>query len=395
MQFKIHINDPSNQERSSHPIATIILTDDQKHAHWLPERVDASARFFLERVETESEDVERRILSAVQKPFVILSRSSYGIVGAVRTRGDYSTREPYGTPAYWRATIGRLERETGLTENLEEYGNVLQQMESAVHQKVATKHGVATRGQVIYQCSLYIIHSFGSECWAGKASFDESQQQWTVPIHNKALGEDISIGKITLNAQGKIVNDPLLPNKVQVEYWFQKGLEEKLLAVAFVMVALKHIVINLPVMKTRTIKTRGDRNHSKEEKVLTGIRVDFEDLEIPEVSNEPMSLELQLFSEGPEKNLKIKFLLAEGKHLAHRNQQLILKPQGEGQTFVMQWDRDSSSFAPINNSPDPFISGVPEGIYTLVLKFPINGSFKELRIPNLNFAVYAQAITNS
>lgn len=156
MRRTVRIYDPSVPARPSRPIATLVLGDRRERACWLPERVAAEARFFLEQIETESEDVKQRIRAVLQQPFVVISKSSAHVTGAVRTRGDYLAREPYGTPAYWRAAIGRLESEAGLTEDLEDYGRMLQEMEAGVpirvepgsaetyavvHGTVSTPHG--------------------------------------------------------------------------------------------------------------------------------------------------------------------------------------------------------------------------------------------------------------
>lgn len=130
MRFTVRLYDPSEQEQPLRPIATVVLNDQRERACWLPDHVAAEARFFLERVETESAEVEQRVRVVLQRPFVIVSKSSAHVTGAVRTRGDYSAREHHGTPTYWRAAIGRLESEAGLTDDLEDYGRMLQGMEA-------------------------------------------------------------------------------------------------------------------------------------------------------------------------------------------------------------------------------------------------------------------------
>lgn len=132
MRFRVRIYEPSTPEQPPRPVATVVLTDQWEQACWLPERVAEKAWFFLERVETESKDVEQRIRSALQKPSVMVIKSSTHITRTVRTRGDYVTQEPYGTPTYWRAAIGRLEHEARLTEDLEDYGWMLEGMEAQI-----------------------------------------------------------------------------------------------------------------------------------------------------------------------------------------------------------------------------------------------------------------------
>ena len=92
MRFKVRIYDPSAQEQAPRPVATVVLSDRRGQACWLPEHLADEARFFLHRIETKSEEVERRIRTVLQQPFVSVSKSSSHITGAVRTRGDYSAQ---------------------------------------------------------------------------------------------------------------------------------------------------------------------------------------------------------------------------------------------------------------------------------------------------------------
>jgi len=208
MRLKVRIYPASEWEQPSRPVATVVLTDRRERAGWLPERAAEEARFFLERVETESEEVEQQIHSVLQKPFVIVSKASSGVIGPVRTRGDYSAEEPHGTPTYWRAAFGLLESQAGLIEDLEDYGRMLEKMEAAVPVAPEPEPAVADRSHILRQCSLYILRKLGDGLWAGKAAYDEACQQWTVPIHSKSLGAGVSIGEITLDAQGNILHAP-------------------------------------------------------------------------------------------------------------------------------------------------------------------------------------------
>lgn len=130
MTSRIRIYTQFEQEQVLRPIATVVVSDQREQACWLPERVTAEAQFFLVRVEAESKDVEQQIRSVLQRPFVTVLKSSMHITRAVRTRGDYSANEPYGTPIYWRAAIGRLKSEAGLIYDLQDYGQMLQEMEA-------------------------------------------------------------------------------------------------------------------------------------------------------------------------------------------------------------------------------------------------------------------------
>jgi len=230
MRFKVRIYDPSNQEQPPRPIATVTLTDKREQACWLPKPVAVEAWFFLERVEAESEEVEQRIRSALQKNHLIVSKSSSDIIGAVRTRGDYSAEEAHGTPAYWRAAIGRLEGEAGLIEDLEDYGRMLQKMEAAAPLAAEPEPAVATRSHVLYQCSLYIIRNLGDGYWAGKATYDESLKQWTVPIRAESLGEEAPVGEFTLDVQGNIRHAPSRRTLQETVQRYQLSLKERLTA---------------------------------------------------------------------------------------------------------------------------------------------------------------------
>ena len=129
MICKVRIYAPFEQKQPSHSIATVVLSDRREQACWLPQYVAYEAQFFLMRVETENEDIEQRIRSVLQRSSVIVLKASTHITGTVRTRGDYRAEEPHGTPTYWRATIGRLKSEAGLIYDLQDYGQMLQQME--------------------------------------------------------------------------------------------------------------------------------------------------------------------------------------------------------------------------------------------------------------------------
>ena len=129
MICKVRIYAPFEQEQPSRTTATVVLSDQREQACWLPQHVTNKAQFFLMRVEAENTDIERRIRSVLQQPSLMVLKSSTHITGVVRTRGDYRVEEPHGTSTYWRAAIGRLKSEAGLIYDLQDYGQMLQQME--------------------------------------------------------------------------------------------------------------------------------------------------------------------------------------------------------------------------------------------------------------------------
>jgi hypothetical protein len=115
-----------SDREASRPAAALTLGDRQDRACRLPGRVDARARFFLERVETEDPALEAKLIDILTRDSITVNRATAGTRGPVRTRGDYRAEEPYGTPAYWRAAIGRLPDDMGLDYDLDDYRALLE-----------------------------------------------------------------------------------------------------------------------------------------------------------------------------------------------------------------------------------------------------------------------------
>jgi hypothetical protein len=128
----------------SREVATISIGTCREGA-FLPERVGPAARFVLETVQTEDPEQKQRLLAALVRDSVTVHRaSSSRAQGGIRTRGDYMAEEPYGTPAYWRAVIGRLPSDVGLRFDLDDSNAVLQGMEAPATTAVSAKAEAAS-----------------------------------------------------------------------------------------------------------------------------------------------------------------------------------------------------------------------------------------------------------
>jgi hypothetical protein len=211
-QFKVRIHAPSQR-----PAATVVLSDQRERACWLPESRSAEAVFFVEEIEAESEEVRQRISTALFRTSAPVWKGGSSVSKRVRTRGDYLASEPYGTPAFWRAAFGLLERETGLRYDLQDYGQMLRGMEApAIVDQSAEK---VTAEEVRREASRYIVHELGDRLWAGEPTYDERNERWAVPIHSRSLSADVTLGYITLNEQGVVVH---APSRRDVQHAVQK-----------------------------------------------------------------------------------------------------------------------------------------------------------------------------
>jgi hypothetical protein len=130
--MKISIYYP--EQGAGHPVATLVLGDRRDQACRLPGRLDPRARFFLERVEAEDPALEARLIDVLTRDTIMVNRATARTRGPVRTRGDYRAEEPYGTPAYWRAAIGRIPHDVGLDYDLDDYRAMLAWVDQPVAQ---------------------------------------------------------------------------------------------------------------------------------------------------------------------------------------------------------------------------------------------------------------------
>src|SRR5207248_11211779 len=108
MRYRVRLYAGTEGEEARRPAATIAVGDRRDRACWLPEPLAPAAHFFLEGVEARDEALAERIRAVLQPPSVPVTRSGQGAAGRLRTHGVYQAEEPYGTPAYWRAAIGRM-----------------------------------------------------------------------------------------------------------------------------------------------------------------------------------------------------------------------------------------------------------------------------------------------
>lgn len=213
MRYTVRLYATPEQEQRATPCATVVLTDQPEDAGWLPERLAAEARVFLERVDTADAEVAECIRTVLQQPSVRVAWASAHRTGAVRTRGDYTAAAPYGPPAYWRAVIGQLPSQAGLRYDLQDYAQLLEAMDAAVSPAVAPAPAVMDRSAVLRQCSLYLLRQGREGLWAGKATYAAAQQQWTVPVHDTASGTDIAVGEMVVDARG-VIRHARLPDLV-------------------------------------------------------------------------------------------------------------------------------------------------------------------------------------
>jgi hypothetical protein len=248
MRYTVRLYATPEQEQRAEPVATVVLTDQRQQAGWLPERVAAEVRLFLERIDTPDATIAQRVRAVLQQPSMRVARASAYRAGAVRTRGDYTAEAPYGSPAYWRVAVGRLQSQADLRYDLQDYERLLDALEVANGTAEVPVPTVADRSAVLRQCSFYLLRLGREGLWAGKAIYDVARQQWTVPVHDASLGGDVTVGEIVLDAHGMIHRAHLLEpdslhdasqgrggsvNKSPEEAWLLSEEYDKLLQITF------------------------------------------------------------------------------------------------------------------------------------------------------------------
>ena len=129
--MKLRIYREADAGPNASPVATVTIGT-SLNRELSPAHFDESARYFLEGIETNDADVRERLKTALARETVPVSRALVATRGAVRTRGDTTVPEPYGTPAYWRAALGRLSFEAGLSCDPDDYKNLLVWVEPPV-----------------------------------------------------------------------------------------------------------------------------------------------------------------------------------------------------------------------------------------------------------------------
>ena len=114
MRMQVRLYRASQATEPRRPVATLTLTDRHDDACLAPSNLAPSARYFLRSVDCDDWDLTDSIVAVLRRASIRISRSTASSGGGVRTRGDAFADEPYGTPAYWRAVVGRLETELPL-----------------------------------------------------------------------------------------------------------------------------------------------------------------------------------------------------------------------------------------------------------------------------------------
>jgi hypothetical protein len=122
--MKLRIYQEADAGPNANPVATVTIGT-SPDGDLSPAHVEPSARFFLEAIDTTDEDVRERLKTALARETVPVSRALVSTRGAVRTRGDTTAPEPYGTPAYWRAALGRLPFTERLSCDPDDYKKLL------------------------------------------------------------------------------------------------------------------------------------------------------------------------------------------------------------------------------------------------------------------------------
>jgi hypothetical protein len=72
----------------------------------------------------------------------------------------------------------------------------------------ASNQPLATPEEVRRQASRYILEQLGNRLWADEPAYDEPLQRWTVPIHARALPEEVVLGEVLLDRQGVVIQAP-------------------------------------------------------------------------------------------------------------------------------------------------------------------------------------------
>jgi tetratricopeptide (TPR) repeat protein len=81
-----------------------------------------------------------------------------------------------------------------------------------------SKRARATAADVECEAARYIVHELGDQLWAGDPTYDARHEQWTVPLHARSLPADEVLGRLSVDAQGRVVRAPArrtLQRKVQ------------------------------------------------------------------------------------------------------------------------------------------------------------------------------------
>ena len=131
MRMQVRLYRPSQTGQPRRTVATLTLTDRRDAACLVPSDLAPSARYFLRSVDSDDGDLTDRIVAVLRQASIRISRTTASSGRGVRARGDVFADEPYGTPAYWRTAVGRLESELPLEFDPHDWTEMVHLMDGA------------------------------------------------------------------------------------------------------------------------------------------------------------------------------------------------------------------------------------------------------------------------
>jgi hypothetical protein len=140
--MKLRIYEEADAGPDARPVATVTIGTSRR-SDLAPSRVEPSAQFFLEAIETGDPAVRQRLEESLLRERVPVSGALVSRRGGIRTRGDTTVSEPHGTPAYWRAALGRLPFEQHLSCDPGDYKSLLAWVDPPVAVAAAAAPNVA------------------------------------------------------------------------------------------------------------------------------------------------------------------------------------------------------------------------------------------------------------
>jgi hypothetical protein len=157
--MKVRIYEGADAGPDARPVATVTIGT-SPGPDLGPSHVEPSARFFLEAIETSDPAVRQRLKEALTRETVPISRALVSQRGAVRTRGDTTVPEPHGTPAYWRAALGRLAFEKHLSCDPGDYRSLLEWVGPPLMASAVAPARVAATPKSPFELSPQVLMQF-------------------------------------------------------------------------------------------------------------------------------------------------------------------------------------------------------------------------------------------
>ena len=145
MKIQVRLYGSAKSSEAGLTVARLTLTDRIDEASLRPRRLDPSARFFLKSVESDSADLESKIVDLLSQDSISIARSTSSSSHGVRTRADRFADEPYGTAAYWLAAVGRLETELDLEVDADDWQQMVDRMEDPDEEEAFAEASVRLR----------------------------------------------------------------------------------------------------------------------------------------------------------------------------------------------------------------------------------------------------------